>query len=105
MAYSIVSSARKGIDVGTSIYGPTLVGAIIEKVAFLQTDDSNSNPDNEIVTALKPALVTTRGPLILISSPYARRGILWDAFHRSYGHAGDPLTLVVRFAACYEAEP
>src|SRR5262249_16137542 len=37
---------------------------------------------------------TTGGPLILASSPHARRGVLWEVFKRHYGPDGDPLTLV-----------
>ena len=34
------------------------------------------NPDVEILNAARPALATMQGPLIVISSPYARRGAL-----------------------------
>jgi hypothetical protein len=34
--------------------------------------------------------------LIIASSPYARRGVLWNAFRKHYGPDGDPLILVTR---------
>jgi hypothetical protein len=37
--------------------------------------------------------------LIVISSPYAQRGELWNTFRRDYGAAGDPLILVARAAS------
>jgi hypothetical protein len=43
--------------------------------------------------------LTTRGPLVIASSPYARRGVLWDAFRKHYGPTGDPLILVARGAS------
>ena len=48
--------------------------------------EDSANPDTEIVAALKPAMATVPEPLLLgISSPYARRGVLWEAFKGHYG--------------------
>jgi hypothetical protein len=74
--------------------GPTYVAVIIDEVAYLFTETSYVNPDIEIVTAVAPGLATTGGPLILASSPYAKSGVLWDAYRRHYGPQGDALTLV-----------
>ena len=57
-----------------------------------------ANPDVEILNAVEPGLATTGGPLILASSPHARRGALWDVFKRHYGAGGDPLILVAHGA-------
>jgi hypothetical protein len=48
--------------------------------------------------------LTTHGPLIAISSPYARRGELWTTFKRHYGPQGDPRILVAH-AASREMNP
>jgi hypothetical protein len=56
-------------------------------------------PDVEILNAIEPGLATTGGPLILASSPHARRGVLWDVFRKQHGPDGDPLTLVARGAS------
>ena len=40
--------------------------------------------------------MTTRGPLLTASSPYARRGVLWDAFRQHYGPGGSPSVLVAK---------
>jgi hypothetical protein len=59
--------------------------------AFWHSEDS-ANPDVEILHALRPAMSTVPDPLLLcISSPYARRGALWEAYHRHHGHDGDPV--------------
>jgi hypothetical protein len=87
------------IAVGTSnfrrVRGVTSVAAICDEIAFWYSDDS-SNPDSEILTALRPTLATTGGPLIAISSPYARRGEMWAAYNRDYGPDGDPQVLVAQ---------
>ena len=51
-----------------------------------------------MVDALKPSLATTGGPLIGISSPYARKGVLYQAFARDYGAAGRASVLIAKAA-------
>src|SRR5262245_8903699 len=62
--------------------GLTLVAAVLDECAFFLADEQSSNPDIEIVNALKPALLTTGGPLIGVSSPYAKRGVLYESYSR-----------------------
>ena len=76
----------------------TAVAAIGDEVAFWALDGS-ANPDTEILTAIRPALATTGGPLIVISSPYARRGELWQTYRKHFGPDGDPLILVAQGAS------
>ena len=79
--------------------GPTYIAVIADELAFWYTESSYANPDIEVLNAVEPGLVTTGGPLILASSPHARRGVLWDLFKRHYGKDGDPLTLVAHGAS------
>jgi hypothetical protein len=78
--------------------GLTLCAAIADEVAFWMTE-SSVNPDTEILNALRPGLATTGGPLVMISSPYARKGELWRTYQKHYGPAGDPLVLVAHGAS------
>ena len=72
-----------------SIRGYTVVAAICDEIAFWRTDDS-ANPDTEILHALRPAMATVPGGLMLcISSPYARRGELYRAYRDHYGQDSD----------------
>jgi hypothetical protein len=87
-----------------SVRGLTCVAAVADELAFWQAEDGSANPDTEILRAVRPTLLTTRGPLIAISSPYARRGELWTTFKRDYGAQGDPLILVAH-AASREMNP
>ncbi len=80
-----------------TIRGRTCVGIIADEIAFWRNDsDYSANPDKEVLDAARPALATTNGPLICISSPYAKRGEMYASFKRDYGAAGDPLILVAR---------
>ena len=71
----------------------TLIGCICDEAAAWYRN-SGPDADREILIAVTPALLTTKGMLIVISSPRQRRGILWD-FHKKYfGPHGDPNILV-----------
>ena len=58
--------------------------------------NDSTNPDSEILAAARPALATTGGLLVCISSPHARRGEMWAAYKRDWGPSGDPLILVAK---------
>jgi hypothetical protein len=73
-----------------TVRAPTVVAAIVDEVAYWRTDDGSRNPDSEIMRALRPAMATIPGSLLLgLSSPYAQRGVLWDAYDCHYGVEGD----------------
>ena len=75
-----------------TIRGRTVVAALADELAFWMGEDS-ANPDKEIIGALKPAMATIPGALMLkASSPYSRRGVLWDD-HRKYFGNDDSATL------------
>jgi hypothetical protein len=74
-----------------SVRGRTLIAGICDEIAFWRSDES-ANPDKEILAALRPAMATVPGALLLcLSTPYARSGVLWDAYRKHYGKAGDVL--------------
>lgn len=92
---SIELSNRVMIEIHTASFrstrGYTLVAAICDEIAFWRSDES-ANPDTEIIAALRPGLATIPGSLLMcISSPYARRGALWNAYQKHYGQNGDPV--------------
>jgi len=76
-----------------SIRGYTMAAAVLDEVAFWHTDGS-ATPDFEIIAALRPAMATIPGAVMLAaSSPYAKRGELYRAYKRYHGIDGaDVLT-------------
>jgi hypothetical protein len=83
------------IEIGTasfkSVRGYTIVAALCDEMAFWPTDDS-AQPDYEILDALRPGMATVPGAMLLCaSSPYARKGALWDVHRRHHGKDGDPV--------------
>jgi hypothetical protein len=77
--------------------GPSFVSVICDESSFFLNENS-SNPDSEILNAVRPGLATTGGQLFMISSPYARRGELWNTYNKHFGPNGDPQVLVAQAA-------
>ena len=71
--------------------GPTYVAVIADEAAFWYSDEFSANTDTEILNAVRPGLATSQGPLVIASSPYAKRGVLWDTHRKHFGKDGDPL--------------
>ena len=79
--------------------GPTYVAVIADEAAFWYSDEFSANADVEILNAVRPGLATSQGPLIIASSPYAKRGVLFETHRRHYGPEGDQLVLVAQGAS------
>lgn len=74
-----------------SVRGYTVVAAIADEVAFWRSEDS-ANPDKEILDALRPAMATIQGAMLLgISSPYRKSGVLYEAYRDHFGRDDDPV--------------
>jgi len=66
-----------------TLRGYTAVACIVDEVAYLEIE--GQKPDVEIIRALRSRLLNTKGPLIAISSPYAKRGQLYETWKRHFG--------------------
>jgi hypothetical protein len=76
-----------------STRGYTLVAGLLDELAFWSTETS-SEPDYEVLNALRPGMATIPSSMLLCaSSPYARRGVLWEAHRKHFGKDHSP-TLV-----------
>lgn len=75
-----------------SIRGRTVVCAIFDEIAFWRVE--GVTPDREILNAVRPSMATIPTSLLLVlSSPYARKGVLYDT-HKTYFGKHDPDVLV-----------
>ncbi len=64
-----------------AIRGLSVVCCICDEIAFWWTEDNYANPDVEVIRAVRPAMATFEyAKLLLVSSPYAMNGVLWDAW-------------------------
>ena len=56
------------------VRGVSCIAVVLDECAFLRNEADSANKDEDIVTALRPSLVTTGGPMLLISSPATEAG-------------------------------
>jgi hypothetical protein len=83
------------IEINTASFrttrGYSICCSLNDELAFWRSDDSAA-PDTEILGALRPAMSTIPGSMMLCaSSPYAQRGVLWSDFQRYHGQDGAPV--------------
>lgn len=97
---SIELTNRAVIEITTASHrrtrGYTCSCVIADEVAFWMNTEDSANPDREIINALRPALATLGGKLIALSSPYARKGVLWEAYRNYYGKEESHRVLVAQ---------
>lgn len=95
-AESLELTNRVCIEVSTSNYravrGRTLLACIFDEVAFFRAESSDAT-DVEVYRAALPGLATTDGLLIGISSPWAKRGLLYGKYQKHFGQPGDVLVV------------
>jgi hypothetical protein len=95
---SIDLNNRVSIEITTASYrtirGYTVVAALCDEVAFWRSEDS-ANPAEEILAALRPAMSTIPGALLIgLGTPYRRSGPLYDAHKRHYGQEDSPVLVI-----------
>jgi hypothetical protein len=75
-----------------TVRGRTLVACVFDEAAFWR-DESSAAPDVEMYRAVRPALVTTAGMLIGISTPYRKAGLLYQKHKQHFAVDGDVLVV------------
>lgn len=65
--------------------GYTCSCVILDEIAFFNTDTEAAHPDKEIINALRPSLASLGGKLVALSSPYSRKGALFEAYRLYFG--------------------
>lgn len=86
---------RVTIEVGTASFrstrGYTIIAALCDELAFW-SDENSTEPDYEVLAAIRPGMATIPNAMLLCaSSPYARRGALWNAHRQHFGKDDDPI--------------
>jgi hypothetical protein len=87
---------RISIEVATASFktvrGYAICAALLDELAFWAVDDDAASPDSAVIAAIRPATLTIPNAMLLCaSSPYARKGALWDAHRRHFGQDADPV--------------
>ena len=72
--------------------GRTFLAVLADECAFWPTDTAGANPDKEVIVAVRPGLATLPDSMLLVaSSPYARRGYLYETFSRYFAKDDAPV--------------
>ena len=77
-----------------SVRGRSVCVALLDEVAFWRSEIS-ANPDHEVYRAIRPSMASfgSEALLLIASSPYARRGLMYEAYKKFFGQP-DPTNLV-----------
>lgn len=108
LAALIVNETRQSVELSNGVIVEVLTAstaaprgrsyalAIVEEAALLPTDES-ANPDLELLRAIRPALARVPGSLLcVVGSPFARRGITFDAAKRYRDKSDTPGVVYVQ---------
>jgi hypothetical protein len=92
----VVSELAESVELSTGIVievmpcsyrgirGRTVVMGILDELSFWRAE--GQNPDREVLAALRPSMATVPSSrLLVISSPYARYGLLYETVHEYFG--------------------
>lgn len=91
----VVIEVRAVSDSGAGTRGYTVVAALLDEVAFWPTDNTSKKQDRSVLRALRPSMFGIRwrteqehgtgAMIVMLSSPYAKRGVLFDYWLAAYG--------------------
>jgi hypothetical protein len=96
-AHEIVLKNRIVVGVHSNSFrnvrGRTLVCVIFDEIGFWR-DESSAVPDIEVYRAVMPAMSTTNGMLVAISTPYRKLGLLHQKYRDHFGQDSDDVLVV-----------
>jgi hypothetical protein len=86
----IVLRTRVVIEITTASFrtarGYSFAALLCDEIAFWRSDETSANPDVEILRALRPGMASIPGSILLLaSSPYAKRGELYNSYRKHFG--------------------
>jgi len=92
-AEKISLNNRVEIEISTASFrttrGYSFAAILADEVAYWRSEESSANPDVEILRALRPGMATIPGSILLLaSSPYGKKGELYNAYRRHHGKDG-----------------
>lgn len=94
VVFRVLTASLAGVVGGTSI------AVLADEVARWRDSESGSNPAREVLGSIRPTLATTRGPMLLSSSPLGTLDAHAEAFDR-----GDDEAQLVAHAPTWLANP
>ena len=88
-ADTILLSNRVQIEIAAASFrstrGYAYAAVLADEIAFWRSEEL-LNPDVEILRALRPGMASIPGSIMMLaSSPYAKKGALYNSYRRNYG--------------------
>lgn len=84
LSNGITIEVRAAGEAGTRGY--TVVAALADEIAFWPTDPESAKQDKKVLRALRPSMLGIKNAMIvMLSSPYAKRGELYENHRKAYG--------------------
>jgi hypothetical protein len=72
--------------------GRTFLAVLADEIAYWPATENAANPDLEVINAVRPGLATIPHSLLLLaSSPYAKRGVLYTNYAKHFGKDDAPV--------------
>ena len=90
------------VEIATCSYrtvrGRSVCTCLLDEVAFWRSE-SSANPDKEVYRAIRPSMASfgSEALLLIASSPYARRGLMYEAYKKFFGQL-DPTRFTRSFS-------
>jgi hypothetical protein len=85
-----------------SVRGYTQLAVVVDEVAHFGRDDvSKTRSDTQIINAIEPALATTNGKLIAITTPYGKSGWTYDTYKKYFANDDSDEVLVWNASTSY----
>jgi hypothetical protein len=87
--------------------GYAVAAMLCDELAFWFDGDTSSNPAEEILRAIRPAMLQFKGRAMLLgcSSPFKRQGPLWEAYRDHHGKPGPILTWLASTETMHPLSP
>jgi hypothetical protein len=87
--------------------GYAVAALLADELAFWFDGDTSSNPAEEILRAIRPAMLQFKGRAMLLgcSSPFKRQGPLWEAYRDHHGKPGAILTWLASTETMHPLSP
>jgi hypothetical protein len=93
LSNGITIEVRAAGEAGTRGY--TVVAALADEIAFWPTDAESAKQDKKVLRALRPSMLGIKNAMIvMLSSPYAKRGVLYENHRKAYGKDDQTRALV-----------
>jgi hypothetical protein len=79
------------VTASNAVRGYTVAACLCDELAFWPADEASTS-GSEVIAAIRPTMLTVPNSLLICaSSPYARRGPLWDSYRKYFGKDDAPV--------------